>query len=231
LLEEISWEGNARHYRQGGRGLENVLTAEVFQAIDFLPRTIFFQRVLESLTGASEAVHGLVQEVEQATFSVLPGDIFLAKSPELRVQPDVVIKSRTIYCMVEAKRVKRSTFQPEQLAREYLAVSQEAGHRRPLLVLVVPAPPPIPVRGRGKMQIADAIASCLEPLLLRCDHDFPVADELLCELSSVIAYTTWPALVHAVTTARDEFSCGNVSVDLSVRRLADAAIDAISWHS
>ena len=35
LLEEISWEGNARKYRHGGRGLENVLTAEFFLALDF----------------------------------------------------------------------------------------------------------------------------------------------------------------------------------------------------
>jgi hypothetical protein len=35
LLEEISWEGaSVRRYRDGGRGHENVLTAEVLTALD-----------------------------------------------------------------------------------------------------------------------------------------------------------------------------------------------------
>lgn len=41
LLHEISWEGNARPYREGGRGRENVLTAEVFLVLDFLPAQLF----------------------------------------------------------------------------------------------------------------------------------------------------------------------------------------------
>jgi len=51
LLEEISWEGNARKYRQGGKGFENVLTAEVFQALDFLPRSSFLGRIIATLEG------------------------------------------------------------------------------------------------------------------------------------------------------------------------------------
>ena len=46
LLDELSWEGNARRYRDGGLGLENVVTTEVFQALDFLPRQAFLGRVL-----------------------------------------------------------------------------------------------------------------------------------------------------------------------------------------
>jgi len=42
LLEEISYEGKkVRVYRDGGLGRENVLTTEVFQALDFMPRTLF----------------------------------------------------------------------------------------------------------------------------------------------------------------------------------------------
>ncbi len=46
LLEEISWEGNAAPYRRGGRGRENVLTAEVMASLDLLPRTHFLAEVL-----------------------------------------------------------------------------------------------------------------------------------------------------------------------------------------
>ena len=34
LLPEVSWKGNARHYRPGVRGREKVLLAEVFALLD-----------------------------------------------------------------------------------------------------------------------------------------------------------------------------------------------------
>ncbi|HEV8555564.1 MAG TPA: hypothetical protein VGR06_04100 [Actinophytocola sp.] len=53
LLEELSWEGpRVRQYRFGGRGLENVLTAEVLTALDFLPRRGFLGAVLAAAHGA-----------------------------------------------------------------------------------------------------------------------------------------------------------------------------------
>ena len=52
LLTEISWEGKkVRQYREGGQGFENVLTAEVLQALNFLPRKAFMGCVLDSLPG------------------------------------------------------------------------------------------------------------------------------------------------------------------------------------
>src|SRR5687768_9343909 len=99
LLEEISWEGNATHYREGGRGFENVLTAEVFQALDFLPRTSFLGRIIQTMEGGSpETLNLLAEQVEEACFSLLPGDIVLSEhvSPgesPLCVQPDGILKS------------------------------------------------------------------------------------------------------------------------------------------
>jgi len=56
LLEELSWVGiTIRDYRNGGRGFENVLTAEVFQALEFLPRQSFFGTVIEASHGAAKA--------------------------------------------------------------------------------------------------------------------------------------------------------------------------------
>lgn len=52
LLEEISWEGaTVRKYRAGGRGLENVLTAEVLLPLSYLPRTAFLGPVLRTARG------------------------------------------------------------------------------------------------------------------------------------------------------------------------------------
>ncbi len=128
LLEEISWEGNARHYREGGRGFENVLTVEVFQALDFLPRARFLGRIVESVAGGgSQAAKLLSQEAELVTFSLLPGDVFLSGpgTAQLAVQPDGIIESPSVYCVLEAKRIKRGAFQPEQLAREYLVLDRK----------------------------------------------------------------------------------------------------------
>src|SRR5882672_458590 len=117
LLEEISW-GNAVHYRDGGQGFENVLTAEVLQALDFLPRTSFLGRILGSLDGeALPAATLLAQESEAISFSFLPGDLPLNESRsavdgQLVVQPDAVLTSPSVYCLVEAKRIRRGSFQP-----------------------------------------------------------------------------------------------------------------------
>jgi hypothetical protein len=49
LLEEISWEGSSvRKYRKGGRGLENVLTAEVLLPLSYLPRDKFLGAVIRA---------------------------------------------------------------------------------------------------------------------------------------------------------------------------------------
>jgi hypothetical protein len=44
FLEELSWCGvTIRNYRDGGRGYENVLTTEVLQGLDLLPRSPFLE--------------------------------------------------------------------------------------------------------------------------------------------------------------------------------------------
>jgi hypothetical protein len=54
LLEEISWEGRrVRNYRSGGRGMENVLTAEVMLGLYYLPRRPFLGEVIRSARGCA----------------------------------------------------------------------------------------------------------------------------------------------------------------------------------
>jgi hypothetical protein len=237
LLQELSWEGNARHYRQGGRGFENVLTAEVFQALDFLPRTDFLGSIVRSLEGgASETTTLLAEEIEQATISLLPGDIFLTdqvppgKGP-LSVQPDGIITSPSVYCLLEAKRIKRGAFQREQLTREFLAVLHEAQDRRPLLLLVLREPPPIPVRGEGRLPIRDAVARWLDPVLRRTDRAFPTRDALESRIDSVLAYTTWQHISKEVEVAVKNYETCNPTLQASVHRLTQAVLQAIHWHS
>jgi hypothetical protein len=69
--------------------------------------------------------------------------------------------------LVEAKRIGRSRFQKQQLAREFLASRQEAGKRRLLLFLILGDPPPITVQGHvEKLDPHDAIRSGLDDKLV-----------------------------------------------------------------
>lgn len=92
LLDEISWEGNAKKYRGGGRGKENVLTAEVFYPLSFLPRSWFLGQVIAGAHGAQTARQRVVDEIEHAELSLLPGDLPLTNSA-IRVQPDALLTS------------------------------------------------------------------------------------------------------------------------------------------
>ena len=137
LLEEISWEGaRVRGYRQGGRGLENVLTTEVFMLLDFLPRDRFFAPIIRAASGAEATLDRIASEADSANIQLLPGDVTLMPAG-INVQPDATITTTTCSVLVEAKRIKASAFQPEQLAREYLALLQEVTKRTPLLLLVL----------------------------------------------------------------------------------------------
>jgi hypothetical protein len=79
LLAELSWEGtDIKSYRQGGRGYENVLTTEVLQALDFLPRATFLGSIIASLHGSGIGAVSLLSEIEEAKILVLPGDMILS---------------------------------------------------------------------------------------------------------------------------------------------------------
>jgi hypothetical protein len=160
LLEELSWEGNARKYREGGRGLENVLITEVFAALDLLPRDAFLGSVLRRAHGGDQARIVAAAGVEEARVDVLPG------GPDLypggpNIQPDAILEMPEAMVLVEAKRIRAGAFQPEQLAREYLCLLRDFSRPTRLLLLILPVPPPIVVRGHGRLSINNAILSRL----------------------------------------------------------------------
>jgi len=159
LLEEISWDGKSvKRYRNGGRGLENVLTAEVFMMLDFLPRDEFLGAVLRKAHGAASTAAFAADEASSAITSLLPGDAQLTPTT-IVLQPDAWIETTSCRILVEAKRIRSSAFQQEQLAREYLALMQHTGYRRNLLLLVLGSPPPIKVKGvAGHIEPAESIA-------------------------------------------------------------------------
>ena len=228
LLQELSWVGsNIRAYRDGGLGFENVLTAEVLTVLDYLPRTAFLGAVIAGATGAAEARLRVVEEIERAELTLLPDDLLLSR-PEggtVVVQPDGVLVSPSCYVLIEAKRIRRSSFQAEQLAREYGAVLQEARGRTPLLLLVLGAPPPVSVTGEGRLSVEEAVSRQLGKFAQPAE-----LPRLLDELGSVVAWTTWDQLRQVVESQAAAFHCDDESVTGSVARLSGAVTDAVRRH-
>jgi hypothetical protein len=237
LLQELSWEGaSIRNYRDGGLGKENVLTAEVLTALDYLPRTAFLGAVLAAAHGADRARSRLMTEIEEAVITLLPDEVRLRpRDPHqqcgLVVQPDAAIRSPGCYVLVEAKRLRRSSFQPEQLAREYLAVTQDAIKRTPLLLLILGAPPPVAVQGVGRLSLADAIAGRLASVLSRMPCDGFSEASLLRQLPETVAWTTWHDLRQATVTQHASFCSADPSMAGTVERLVTSINDAIIRHS
>jgi hypothetical protein len=228
LLEEISWEGNARPYRHGGRGRENVLTTEVFALLDWLPRQASLGAVLAAAHGADHLRSEAAAEVEAMTVSVLPGDVHGVRTDGAptpwSVQPDVRLESWRATVWVEAKRIRPSTFQPHQLARTLHALLTTTDQQVPLLLLVLGTPPPIRVSRVGTLDIHGAV----EHSLAQFDDQ---QDLLTAGVREAVAWITWTELSQAVRRATDLLDAGDPSVAASVRRMTDAVDRAIAWHS
>jgi hypothetical protein len=230
LLEELSWSGRKiKEVRGGGRGIENVLTAEVLQALDFLPRTAFLGAALRTAhAGSSLLKETLLAEVEHAALTVLPGsmDLFDQVKPPRVVQPDVVISTARAYCLVEAKGLGQSSFQACQLARELALAHQDAAGKMPALILILKTPPPIRIRGQGCFEIQAAI----EANLIQVVSD-DVRRKLICsQIAETVLWITWSEIASAVSGSLQDFKTDVPSTHACVARLAGALLSAIRWH-
>lgn len=225
LLDELSWEGDARKYRGGGLGLENVLTTEVFQALDFLPRDAFLGAVLRAATGADAARAHAAAEVEGAVVNLLPGDL-IEPDLSLRVQPDAVISSPGTYVFVEAKGIVASLFSVEQLARELLVTAHHGAGRQPLLLLVLGTPPPLRVKGHGALQVADALRLGMDSISSRLERDLPGLDA-----ASSVAYVTWSEIAAQVErAAAADYRATDGGAGQTIERLAASLTQAVRVH-
>lgn len=237
LLEHLSWAGETiRNYRGGGRGYENILTAEVIQGLGFLPRAAFLGSVIAGAHGADEAREVLISEVEEATVTFLPGPRVLKPGAgsfqkRLPVFPDSLIESPRVFCLVEAKRLHTTSFQPEQLAREFALSLLDSGRRKPLLFLILPEPPPVRVKTHGKLAIRDAIALYLETVLRKANLDSVTASEVLSRTDEVVCWTTWHDIGAAVAKGGDAFDSHDDSVNAMICRLVDSVTTAILRHA
>ena len=231
LLEEISWEGKrvVHLYRGGGRGKENVLTAEVMISLDFLPRTHFLAEVLRAAHGAENALDRVAAEIEDCQLSVLPPQLTLQPAGTV-VQPDALLETTDGYVLMEAKGIRRASFQQEQLAREYLAVIREAGTRDPVLLLILGTPPPFTVKGEGPKDITQAISDHLQEVMDATGAD-ELLDDLVKRIPDVVSWITWAEVNTVVTSQLSCMKLEDASIRGTVERLAMALSTAIAVHS
>lgn len=224
LLDEISWEGNARKYRDGGMGLENVVTTEVFQALDLLPRHHFLAPVLRGLQGGSPGQSStMAEEAEALTVSTLPGDL-TTNCGRVRVQPDALLASDKLYVLVEAKApATRAAFAPHQLAKEIVTTRDNAAGRCAILLLVLGTPPPLLVRGHGRLSLNDAIELGAPALTAARVDPSPG--------NTSVRWTTWRHIAAQVQAAAQRFTNPDPSVLTAVTRAVHQLTDAVSVHS
>ena len=233
LLQEISWE-KASHYRDGGRGRENVLTAEFLIGLDFLPRDLFLGGLLRAARGADPARVALAVEAEEIHVQFLPGNLRIAPAhpgqQAFIVQPDALLTTEHTMALIEAKRIRASSFQPEQLARQYVALMANRGVRTPLLLLLG-VEPPVPLRGHGRMGITEAISLHIDSVLERGGYPSPTREELINGIDDVFCWITWPEAAAVIEREAGSYLASDTSTTASVRRIAEATLASIAWHS
>lgn len=123
------------------------------------------------------------------------------------------------------------SFQPEQLAREYVTLLNAAADRVPLFLLVLGAPPPIAVKGCGRLDPIEAVSTQLDALLDRAHNYEGDAESLTARLPDALAWITWAEIREIVVRQAAGFTELPHGLVGTVDRLASAVVTAIDWHS
>jgi len=204
LIEELSWEGRSiKNYRGGGRGKENILTAEVFNSLNGLPRDPYLKAVIENSTGSNIAKEALIKELELLNFDLLPGNNPLIKNKNhqegMSVQPDGWIEGGKVICLMEAKRIKKpSEFQKQQLARELFLVHKKKNDKSPVFWLILGKEPPVSVKGLGRLSIREAVEAELQNVIDAADPIDTSYEEMVVSLEDNLLISTWDGIKQSV---------------------------------
>lgn len=146
------------------------------------------------------------------------------------VQPDTLLITSSVYALIEVKRIKRGSFQKEQLAREFYLVIREAKDKIPLLILVLPSEPPISVAGEGRVDPVEYNKQTLPKVFSESDSHQHSLEELLSMVSNHIAWITWDEVYDIINKQNTNYQALNKSEKLSINRLCEAIFDAIQRH-
>ena len=240
VLSGVSWEGRKVNtkYRDGGRGVEEVLTAEVFQALEFLPRHPFIEEVAKKIIRLGEEKEPFIEPdyIETVTFEVSPGGgLSLRPSGKthqerVEVQFDALITTSRCDIYVEAKRLGRSSFQEEQLARTFLIALRESRNRSGKVLLILGEPPPVLIKKMGRQSIENGILETLPVVYEKTEGIDASLQEVESRISDTVAYITWEDIAIAVTKAMERYENHDPSTSAAVKRIAKSLVQSIRWH-
>jgi hypothetical protein len=164
-------------------------------------------------------------DIEQAVVDLLPGDL-THPDLDIRAQPDVRIDSPAAFLLVEAKRLRRSSFQADQLAKELILAAEHARDRHPVLLLVLGAPPPIRAQGHSALSIEDAVHVGHERISARHGRQVAAPNQL-----DTVAWTTWAEIGARVEAALPTYDNPDQSTYNAVARVAKTVADALQVHA
>jgi len=108
--------------------------------------------------------------------------------------------SPSCFVLVEAKRIRRSSFGPQQLAREYVALMRATCERTPVFLVLLGSAPPVAVQGCGRLDPKKAVLKDLRAVLASTeDHDLTY-EELADRFSDVFCWISWQEISDLVTS-------------------------------
>lgn len=238
ILSEVSWAGRkVKDYRKGGAGFENVLTAEVFQLLDLLPRNKFLYKILEKIKMMDGQKFFISKdEAEEMELDILPGNYYLKKNFKthqegMSVQPDGFIESNKTLIMIEAKRIKSSSFQQKQLAKEFFLLTREAKEKKPFLLLITSKNPPFLIKGLGRKKPEEDILDEIESVYLSANnHDLSLED-IKSRIKRSLGWITWFDIIDICHNQLENLNLKNSSYENSIKRMVKELDKVIKRHS
>ena len=238
ILSEVSWTGkNVKGYRDGGAGYENVLTAEVFQLLDFLPRSVFLNKVLQNVNMLNGNKYKIsTDNSEKMNLDILPGNYYLKEKYNshqtgMPVQPDGILESDELYIMLEAKRIKSSSFQPQQLAKEFYLMTREMQDKKPLLLIVLGKKPPVLIKGKGRRAIADDILLEIDSISQKANYHPLTNDQIESLVKDSVGWITWDEVLKICKEQLTLIDSDNSTYTNSIKRMVQELDKVVKRHS
>jgi len=240
LLGGISWEGRKvnKKYRNGGRGIEEVLTTEVLLGLEFLPRWPFINNVIESVSreGASSVPFLTAQEIQSLRFLSKPSGRHALKpdapthQAAIDVQFDALAETDQSRIFIEAKKIGRSSFQEEQMSRTLIIALRESGRLKPRVLFILGSAPTVHVKNVGRVGVKEGILARLEDVYHKTEYlDFPIS-YAKDAINECVAWITWDEIAQSVRTTMLEYENADSSTYSSVDRIASFIQDSVRWH-
>ncbi len=241
LLSTMSWEGKlvVKAYRNGGKGMENVLTTEAFNILEFLPRKTFWTPIVNALHMENDSTRRtFLKELDSLTFSILPDNYYL-KEPvtsharSMPVQPDGILETDSLYILLEVKPIKPGPFQRYQMTKEYYLVVREAKRlgKTPLLLFVTGKEPPYTVKQYGKANPVPFIQESISHIYSQTKSNTLTLDELINQVEDVVTWVTWNEINQAVKLAGDTYENVDQDTYSAVSRLYEEFQAIIKRHT